>query len=147
MAPPPNIDQLLAQIQFPGMPRPESEVFREWLTRHGREYDAIDFNVRLGDGAKVPEGLSETTQKLATLLSQKRADVVAWQGQQPTIFEVKVRANPGALGQLLAYRTLWPSKYPHSPEPLLAVLARRVDDDSLAVFGAHGVDVILYEDL
>ncbi len=57
-----------------------------------------------------------------------------------------VRASLGALGQLLGYRTLWPQQYPHSPEPKLGVLARRIDDDAKLVYSEHGVDVILYED-
>lgn len=146
MAPPPNLDVLLVQIQFPGMAAPESAVFREWLTRHGAEYDRLDFNVRLGEGVEVGEGFSPEVKTLATTLTQKRADVVGWQGVHPTIFEVKIRASLGALGQLLGYLVLFPKTFPGAPPPHLVVLARRVDNDSAQAFAAYGVDVLLYEE-
>lgn len=145
MAPPPNLDQLLVQMQFPGMPRPESDVLKEWLVRRGADYDRIDFNVRLGKGVDLGEGFTPETKDLANKLTQKRADLVAWKFDVPTIIEVKIRASLGALGQLLGYRTLWPLTYPDTAEPGLLVIARRVDDDAALVLSEHGVDVILYE--
>lgn len=146
MAPPPNLEQLRAQIQFPGMPKPESEVFREWLERHGAEYDLIEFNVRVGAGGDNSQATTDDAKNLQTLLTQKRIDVVAWKNNQPTIIEVKVRANLGAVGQLKGYYRLFPSAYPNSPYPQMLVIARRIDQDAALVHSAEGIDVILYED-
>src|SRR5215813_5053487 len=117
MPPPPNLDQLLVQMQFPGMPQPESDVLMEWLKRRGAGYDRIDFQVRVGAGAPPDPSLSPEIQALATSLTQKRIDVVAWLDGVPTIIEVKIRVSLGALGQLLGYRTLWPTSFAGTPEP------------------------------
>lgn len=146
MPPPPDLDVLLVQFAYPGMPEPESAVFRDFLQARGREFDRFDFNVRLGSGATVDDGLTEQYEKLAIKLTQKRADVVAWQADQPTIIEVKIRIGLGAQGQLLGYRSLWIRDRPHEPEPALLAIARRTDEDTLAALSDQGITVILYED-
>lgn len=147
MPPPPNLDQLLLQIQLPGMPRPESDVCKEWLQRHGAEYDAIDFNVRVGEGVQLSGGnFSEDTIALANAMTQKRIDMVTWVYGQPGLWEVKIRASLGAVGQLIGYRELFAGTYPGAPQPTLTIIARRVDADTASVCSAQGIDVILYED-
>jgi hypothetical protein len=146
MPPPPNLDVLRLQIQFPGMPRPESDVFRFWLELHGAEYDQIEFNVRLGTGVDPGPIVDDATRAMAIGLTQKRADVVATRDGQPTIIEVKVRIGLGTIGQLLGYQTLWMRDRPESPTPALLAIARRTDDDTLDALRAHGIDVALYEE-
>jgi hypothetical protein len=146
MPPPPNLEQLLVQIQFPGMPKPESDVCREWITRHGAEYDQIDFNVSLGTGVQLQGDFSQETIDLANQMTKKRADMITWQYGQPAIWEVKIRASLGAVGQLIGYRELFDTTYPGAPEPTLTILARRVDDDTRYVASQQGIDIVLYED-
>lgn len=146
MPPPPDLDVLLVQYQYPGMPPAESAVFRDFLQRRGREFDRFDFNVRLGTGATPAEGLAGVYEELATKLTQKRADVVAWRAGAPTIIEVKIRIGLGAQGQLLGYRSLWIRDRPNEPEPALLAIARRTDDDTLDALSDQGITVILYED-
>jgi hypothetical protein len=147
VAPPPNLDVLLQQMQFPGMPMPESDVFREWLVRHGREYDRIEFQVRLGDGIPPDPRLNQTFAEQAVMMTQKRADAIAWQNTQATIIEAKIRASLGAMGQLLGYGVLYQKMNPASPPPRLLVVARRVDSDTAGVFEEHNIGVTVYEDL
>lgn len=146
MPPPPNLETLLLQIQLPGMPRPESDVCKEWLQRHGAEYDAIDFNVRVGDGVQLGEGFSPETIAQANLMTQKRIDMVTWVYGQPGLWEVKIRASLGAVGQLIGYRELFAGTFPGAPQPTLTIIARRVDPDTRSVCSAQGIDIVLYED-
>jgi hypothetical protein len=146
MSPPPDLDVLLVQFAYPGMPEPESAVFRDFLIARGREFDRFEFNVRLGTGAEPAEGLTDQYEQLAIRLTQKRADVVAWIGSQPTIIEVKIRIGLGAQGQLIGYRSLWMRDRPEGLAPTLLAIARRTDADTLDAFADSGIDVILYED-
>lgn len=146
MPPPPDLDVLLVQFAYPGMPEPESAVFRDFLKARGSEFDRFEFNVHLGTGAAPAEGLTEKYEQLATRLTQKRADVIAWIGTQPTIIEVKIRLGLSAQGQLLGYRTLYMEDHPEALTPALLALARRADADTLKCLGDSGITVILYED-
>lgn len=142
MPPPANLAQLLVQIQYPGMAAPESEVTRAWLQVHGREFDQIDFNVRVGDGIPQPATATADQQAMAKLLTQKRADVVAQIGAYTQIIEVKVRATPSALGQLQLYKHLWEQAHPFQRTIEMKVICRSIDDMLRATFDRHQV---LYE--
>lgn len=112
--PPPNLAILLLQMQYPGMTYVESEITRAWLNRHGAEYDSIEFNYRLGDGAEVGEEYTAEIQRMARLLTQKRTDIVARKGDQVELVEVKIRIAFPVIGQLLGYRSLWKLQHPDS---------------------------------
>lgn len=145
MPPPPNIEQLLQQLQFPGMPQPESDVAMLWLQRHGREYDAIEFNVRLGEGQLPLPGLDASTARLQRLVTQKRADIIVTLGDQATIIEAKIRAGLGAIGQLTGYRDLYARDNPDRPAPRLLIIAKFADPDVQYVASQNGIDLLLFE--
>lgn len=145
MAPPPNLEQLLLQLQFPGMPQPESDVAMLWLRAHGAEYDRIEFNVRLGEGAIPPPGLDPSIERMTKLVTQKRADIIAWSGEDVTIIEAKIRAGLGAAGQLRGYAELYSRDNNPSRPPRLMVIAKYADPDVRFVFRQSGIDLLLYE--
>lgn len=145
MPPPPDLPVLMVQIQFPGMPRPESDVAKLWLQRHGHEYDRIEFNVRLGDGIDPGAGTPAYARRQAVMATQKRADVIAWLHGRATIIEVKIRVGLGAIGQLLGYQFLYMRAFPEQPEPRLLVVARLADGDVQPALVANGIDLVLYE--
>ncbi len=139
MAPPANLDILLVQIQYPGMTHVESEITRAWLRARGAQYDSVEFNVRLGEGAALQGLWSDETRRMALLLSQKRADAIARQGEVVEIVEVKVRAGLAAVGQLRGYRALYLREHPATIDVRLLVIARSCDPDSAYVYSAEGV--------
>lgn len=142
--PPPNLDVLIAQAKYPGRFEPEHEVIGDWLQARGNLYDRIEFNVRLGAGVEPPPELVEPYLTNARELSQKRADLIAWQGAGVVIIEAKGRATSNALGQLQAYRALWERENPDVPVLGLQVICRRIGPDDLVAMQANGVDVYMY---
>ncbi len=145
MPPPPDLAILLVQIQFPGMERRESDVFKLWLQAHGDAYDRLEFNVRLGEGGRPLDTFDETTRRQQTLVTQKRADAIAWLQDQADILEVKLRAGLNAVGQLVGYRELFMRDRPELPPPRLRIIALWADPDVEFVAGAQGVELVLFE--
>ena len=139
--PPANLDILLVQLQYPGMTWVESEITRAWLQKHGTEFEAINFNVRLGEGVQLGEEYGEETRRDATLLSQKRADIVAIARGVVTIVEVKVRIGLPALGQLIGYRELWRRDHADAGFIRLLAIGRSAVSDVDLVFRAQGVEI------
>jgi hypothetical protein len=139
--PPPNLGQLLVQLQYPGMTFVESEITRAWLNRRGAEYDAIDFNVRMGDGVLLGEEHSAEIRRMATLLTQKRADIVARQGDQITLVEVKVRIAFPVIGQLIGYRELYRKDHPEAVAIKLLAIGRSVVQDAGEIIEAQGIRI------
>jgi hypothetical protein len=141
-------DQLLdvfVRMRFPERSDRESSLYRDFLQQHIHEYENYSFQVRVGQGAAPNPDHLPGVQRQAVRNSQMKIDMLAWQGEQPFIFEMKERAIHAALGQLQTYRHLWMEENPDALEPRLAVVARTIDPDMPRVFDAAGIDVYLYD--
>lgn len=139
--PPANLGQLLVQIQYPGMTYVESEITRAWLNKRGPEYDEIWFNVRLGAGVDPGEDWTEEIRRMATLLTQKRADIVGRIGDQVDLMEVKVRIAFPVIGQLIGYRALWRREHPELPVRRLLAIGRSVVVDAAEIIEGEGIAI------
>ena len=96
---------------------------RSWLTKHERDYDRIEYNVRIGTARDPGPAFPEYVRHTARLSSQLRLDAVAWQGKQPTILELKLWATATAVQQLAIYGAVWREDYPAQPAPRLLLVA------------------------
>lgn len=147
MAPPANLQTLIESLAYPGQSLPEGEVIRDWLRADGALYDQIDFNVHVGEGATMPEGLDPAIANFGKMKTQKKIDVLAWRGGLVTVVEAKLKLSLGVLGQLLGYGQLWVAEHPESMVAEFVAIARRADPDVVRVLTANGVRVELFEDL
>jgi len=142
--PPLNLGQLLVQIQYPGMTWVESQIAKAWINRHGAEYDAIDFNVRIGEGVDPGEEYTAEVRRMATLLSQKRADITARVGDLHTLIEVKIRIGFPVIGQLIGYRELYKRIHPEASEIKLLTIGRDVVPDAADIIQDQGIAIELF---
>jgi hypothetical protein len=124
------------RITFPALLPAEIAVWRAWLALHQTEYSSFDYNVRVGPGFDPGTGVEQFVRDSAMASTRKRIDAVAWQGDQPTIIEVKDRAGLSAIGQLLGYIVHWKIERPNSPPPRRLLVANRL---------APGVQEVLQE--
>lgn len=139
--PPPNLGQLLVQIQYPGMSYVESEITRAWLNRRGAEYDEIRFNVRMGAGVDPGQEYAPEIRVMAEKLTQKRADIVGRAGDQVDLVEVKVRIAFPVIGQLIGYRALWQRDHPELPVRRLLAIGRSVVPDAAEIIEGQGIGI------
>jgi hypothetical protein len=131
------------RLRFPGMLPAEVLVFKAWLAQHETEYDRFDYNVRLGPGIDPGPNVSEFYRNIAILATQLRMDAVAWKGAQPTIIEVKRRAGPRNIGQLVTYFHVWQADFPSLPTPNLLLLASGAMAGLDAVLAATGIKLVI----
>lgn len=135
-----DIDVLLMQMQFPGMPALESNIARGWVRQYAAGYDSLDFNVRLGEGRPLIEGLSPEIARQQTMLTQRRADIIGHVSAFVDIIEVKDRASLGAIGQLVGYRGLWADANPQIVVRRLIVVARDIPPDVENIFKRESIE-------
>lgn len=140
-----DLAELLLRRFYPERTDRESGVLRAFLLTHGHEYDRFSFSVRIGQGIAADPDHLPGVQRSTVFSSQKRIDMLAWQGNSPTIVEVKERVTPASLGQILTYRHLLMQEIPDAPEPSLVIIGRYSDPDTIASLNAHGVTVYTYE--
>lgn len=139
-----QLADLVVGLQFPERTPRESALIVDFLKHHRHEYDTYSVSVRVGQGATPDPKHLPGVQRQTVRNSQMRIDLLAWQGPQPFIFEVKQRANHGAIGQLRTYKRLWMEEHPDEPEPAVAVIARTIEPDMERVYADEGIIVYLY---
>lgn len=140
-----DFGHVLLMKQFPEKTDSESAVLRDYLLQHIHDFDGIAFNVRVGEGTPPDPAHLDGVQRQTAFVTRKRIDLLAWKGPQPYLHEVKQRVQPSALGQIQTYAHLWTEEHPDAPEPVLIVVGRYSDPDTLRVLAANGVSVYLYE--
>lgn len=140
-----DLATLILRRFYPERTDRESTVIRDWLLAHGEDYDRFSFSVRVGQGQAPAAGIDPGVARSVLFSSRKRIDVLAWQGNTPTIVEVKERVTPAAIGQVLTYRQLLLEEFPDAPDPRLVIIGRYSDDDTLRSCSAQGIDVLLYD--
>lgn len=125
--------------KFPGMFPPEVPILRRWIELHQGDYDAVQFNVRVGTGFDPGPGVHQAIRDMAIANTRLRIDAVVWKGQQATLVEVKQHAGASSLGQLLTYSQLWQEANPGAVKPILLVVTADHQPDIPRVLAAWGV--------
>lgn len=139
-----QLEALLITKHFPERSQWEDRILLDYLMAHAHEFDGYTFSKRVGEGIPPnPEHLPGT-QAQTTFNTKRRIDLLAWSGSRLTIHEVKKRATPSALGQLLNYRNLLLAEMPDAEEPALVVLCEAIDPDALELLTGIGVTVYAY---
>lgn len=110
------------RAKFPGLLVDEILVWKAWLAQHQTEFDVFDYNQRVGYGNDPGDKFPQATRDMAVALTQMRIDAVGWRGTQPTIFEIKRRAYPPAIGQLVSYDAMWRAQQLSTSPPLLRLV-------------------------
>jgi hypothetical protein len=139
-----TLTKLLAMFRLPERSATESALVADFLSAHISEYSDFNFTVPIGQGRPANPAHDPGVQASTVRSSRMKIDMIAWQGDQATIFEVKQRATHYALGQAITYRHVWMLDNPNANEPRLAIIARSIEPDMVSVFDAQGVTVYLY---
>lgn len=133
------------RLSFPGMLPAEIVIMKAWLAAHEAEYDRFEYNVRIGSGTDPGENYPPEIRSMAIQNSQKRLDAVGWQGDIPTIIEVKRRAGLSNIGQLVGYRHFWIRDNPDQPTPNLLLITNALQSDLLHVAQQERIDIALVD--
>jgi len=116
-------------------------VWNRFVDRFPHRFDSVDYDWRVGQGMALQESWEDTIKRMATMITQKRIDVIGWNGEVPTIIEVKKNVNTGTLGQILTYQYLFEREFPHFPKPSLLVVCGQMDVDDMSVLGGFQIPV------
>ena len=129
---------------LPALTPIESAISKAWLDQHWREYDTVNFNVRLGQGVILPAGSPDYLKKFVRASHAKRADMILTQGVESTIVECKVRIGASALGQLLTYRQLYLTENPDLAVVHLLAIGQTIEPDVQAILASHDIAVEVF---
>lgn len=139
-----GIDALLALPSLPALVLIESAVGKAWLRAHRDDYDSVEFNVRLGAGVQLPPGSPAYLYESARAGTTKRIDIVAHDGGNITIVEIKKRISLSALGQLQGYSHLYLQDRPATGHIRLVAIGLSIQEDIAPILRNAGITIELF---
>ena len=101
--------------KYPHMLTADVAVWESFVVSYPTAFSVVAYDVHLGHTWDVPQLTSSRDQAIAAGLTRLRSDVIAWDGQQIWVIEVKPNSTPGALGQALVYTVL---QFDLDPQPV-----------------------------
>ena len=129
--------QAIAAPYWPGFMAGEQAIGKAWLQQTRGLWQMFGFNVRVGEGVDPPPGSSESAKRFVRATTTKRIDIVALNPDGVSLWEVKIQANLGALGQMLGYTHLWQRQHPAWPVREAGILCKYISPDTASVFEKH----------
>lgn len=149
------------RLAYPGMQPEETLVWRAWLALFEQNYEAFDYNTRIGAGDVPPNVTNEATVRDAILNSKLRLDAVGWhdlggwfndRGTYPpaevyaarptaraTLIEVKRRAATAAGTEIITYYHLWQHEFPNAPPPAMLIVANTYSQTVKPAWDRQGI--------
>lgn len=120
------------------------EDVKTWHVFHElqrQNYDHFDYDIPVGQGRPVSSDTPENIAKMASFLSRRRIDVVGYQPDRLSIFEVTHTLGFTAMGQWLAYPALYQLTFEPSLPISAAIVTQRIETDLPPVLYAYEIEV------
>jgi hypothetical protein len=144
MAPPPNLAELLERRIFPGMSQRETRILQSWMTLHGREWDTLDVEARLGAGKLLNPHIASAKERADWYQrTRARPDCIAKRGTVALIVEAKEQATSEAIWQVNGYRDLYRAEFPND-QVTTCVVCEEAHPTAVAVGASQGVQILRY---
>jgi hypothetical protein len=118
-------NEALLSGKYPHMFPGDIAIWERFLQKYGSRYLRFDYDIKVGSIPNFPSGYDPYIYRMGEALWKKRIDVVAVDGFNAYIIEVKPNASMGAVGQVLSYAKLYEAEY----KPGLPVVPMIVTDN------------------
>jgi len=120
----------------------DKAIWLRYLAAGGGVNAPFTYDLRVGEGVKMPADSDRMTQDAARALTTKRIDVVWMRNDHVYICEVKPRAGAAAIGQLINYRNLYRSTISTEYPIRLVLLTDRLQQDTLNSIIENDIQVV-----
>jgi hypothetical protein len=128
---------------YPNMKELETAMWNKFLLKFPNAYDNVIYNLKLGEGANIPEGTEENLARGFTELTQHKIDVVGFLGNKVDIIELKTYAGTAAVGQVIGYRELYMKFIDPNSNPNLIIVTDFLRPDTKTICDAQGITLIV----
>lgn len=128
---------------YPNMKELETNMWNRFIEKFQNEYDEVIYNLKLGEGADIPEGTEENLANGFKQLTQHKIDVVGFKGNLVDIIELKPYAGTSAIGQVIGYRDLYVKHVDESANPSLVIITDTLRPDTKTICEKQGIKLIV----
>ena len=129
--------------KYPRMSPKDVDIWKRFLMQHPTMFNSFDYDFPVGNGEDPGDQFEPNLRKDFIDLTKKRIDVVGYKDGTPSIIEVKPRANPAALGQLLTYKTLFIQSHPSFPNITLIIVTEFINTEEQQIFNSNNIKVFV----
>lgn len=126
-------------FSYPHLSPADTIIWDIFLLKNPDFFDAVTYDVRVGQGITVEGNYEPKIVNMAKMLSQRRIDVLGERNGELWIIELKFDPGISLLGQLLGYKTLLLQEIKLSTPIKLFAIVNRIDQDLKNVLIAHGI--------
>lgn len=120
----------------------DKALWLRYLAIGGAVNAPFEYDLRVGEGVRLPDNADRMTQKAAAALTTKRIDVVWRKDETVFICEVKPRAGASAIGQLLNYRNLYRSTISTANNIRLVLITDILQPDIIQSLIEHDITAV-----
>lgn len=114
---------------YPHLLQPDIDLWLRYLEKHADQYNAFDYDVRIGKGRDPGESYDSKMRQMGVHLSQRRIDVIGYKDNEIEIIEITLSAGLKCIGQIETYPILYKETYkPNLPVTTL-ILAEKIEAD------------------
>lgn len=128
---------------YPNMKEAESGIWERFMAKYPDAYDQVVYNLKLGNGADIPEGTDEAIANGFKQLTQHKIDVVGFKGDKIDIIELKQYAGTAAVGQVVGYRELYMKHIDQNSNPNMVIVTDIQRPDTVTICNAQGISLII----
>lgn len=142
-----NIEELKTKYErrafYPNLREAEAMIWSRYIAQNPDAFDAVIYNLHVGEGAPIPPGAPEEIARDFKLLTQYKIDVVAFKGDRTYIIEVKPYAGTTAIGQVLSYKKLYQQYIDPSADPIMMIITDQLRPDTQTLTDQMGIRLII----
>lgn len=121
----------------------DMSIWNRFLAVHYLDYNAISYDVPVGQGIIPDMPLSEEMKGDYIALTRKRIDAVGFANDRIDVIEVKPRAATSALGQIMTYTTLFKAQHKTDLPIRSVVITDQISPDDQAVYNSYNITLII----
>lgn len=129
------------RYKYPHLKPQDVTIWERFITAKPGFYESVDYDVALGEGAKIPTDAPENIARDFKILTQYKIDVVGYQGNSIDIMEIKPNAGGPALGQVKGYEALYKAYINPNAKTRTVVLTDQARPDIFLL--AHELNVTI----
>lgn len=119
------------------------EIWKRWWPKIRAGTVSVWFDVGLGLPAELPQTEDAALMLMWIRNNQRRADVILEREDEVWLVELRMRANPNALGRVLVYMDLLAEDNPFTKPVVPFLVTDREDPDTRRAAEARGVRFVV----
>jgi hypothetical protein len=131
--------------RFPHLLPADCVLWQKFIDLHGGAYSQFIYDVRVGEGTDPGPEFPDNIRYDAITLSQRRIDVIGFQANEITLFEVTTSAGLTALGQCMAYPKLYVTTYTPDRPVKMHLVTYQFQSDIQPLYDHHAIEYTVIE--